>query len=165
MVAGAECCAGLIVSMVLLGDGGIIRRGVPGWRAARAVCGRVISVVRVPVVGSVAMIVVLAILLVAGAVEVIEIGSEGAEWERPNMSSLGLCRGRDEFAGGGAEARLRFDAVTPAAALSAEDEAVEAAEERLERETEESVDRAEEIVGRRRCLSSRSVAEGKAGEG
>lgn len=53
VVAGAERCAGLIVSMVELGEGGMIKRGVPGCKAARAVCGRVISVVRVPVVGSV----------------------------------------------------------------------------------------------------------------
>ena len=56
-------------------------------------------------------------------------------------------------------------AAAPAAALRADEDASEAADERLDRDTEESVDLADEMVGRRRSFSSRSVAEGHAGDG
>lgn len=133
-----------------------MRRGVPGCMAGRAVCGRVISVVRVPVEGSAAETVVVVMLVAPGS---------GAEMERPKASSEGRCSGLDVLAAGGADCLSREEAATPAAALRAEEEASEAALEKLEPEAEELVDRAEEMVGRRRCFSSRSADDGQAGEG
>lgn len=90
------------------------------------------------------------------------VGWIGSECERPKASSLGLWSGRLVFATGGADERSMLEAAAPAAAESAED----ASEEKEERERLESVDRAEEMVGRSSSdLSSRRVAEGHAGEG
>ena len=114
-----------------------------------------ISVVRVPVVGSVAVMVVVAMSELLS----------GAEYERPKASSLGLCSGFDELATGGAEDRSLATAAAPAAALKADEEASEAALEKLEPEPEELVDRADEMVGRSKFFSSRRAEDGQAGEG